>query len=136
MRHGLMGVMVLFLALVAGPDASAQTAWQVHQTLRFENEPLDMLVDNRMRRVYVLSTTGEILVYGFNGKMKGKIDVGTDVMQIKPGPGDGTLFLLRKADRSIQSIYISVTEKIDISGSPLKGAKDAPVTIAVFSDFQ
>ncbi len=137
MRSGLIGVIIgLVLSLGVGSAGAAQTEWQVIQTLRFENQPLDMLVENRMRRVYVLNDAGEILVYGFNGGMKGKIDVGTDVVQIKAGPSDGILFLLRKQGKSIQSISIDVTEEININGSPLKGEKDAPVTIAVFSDFQ
>ncbi len=136
MRHGMIGVMVLFVALFAGTDALAGATWQAHQSLRFDHAPLDMLPDYQTGRVYVLDDAGEILIYGFNGKMKGKIDVGSDVIGIKPGPNDDMLYLLRKADKSIQSISISVTEEIDITGSPFKGKKDAPVTVAVFSDFQ
>ncbi|MEJ2154780.1 MAG: hypothetical protein P8X96_05560 [Desulfobacteraceae bacterium] len=136
MWQKFVGLAVIFLTLIAGSQVSAQTKWQAYQTLHLENEPLDMQVDNQTRRIYVLNDAGEILVYGFNGQMKGKIEVGTDVVRIKPGPGDGTLFLLRKKDKSIQSISIHVKEEIDISGSPFKGEKDAPVTIAVFSDFQ
>ena len=137
MRTGLIGVIiVLALAVGVGSVDAARTEWQVIQTLLFENEPLDMLVENRTRRVYVLSDAGEILIYGFNGGMKGKINVGPDVAQIKAGPSDGILFLLRKQGKSIQSVSIDVTEKINITESPLKGEKDAPVTIAVFSDFQ
>ncbi len=130
--------MTILLSMIMCPlqAHSAQTEWQVLQTLQFEDEPLDMLVENRTRRVYVLNDAGEILVYGFNGKMRGKINVGPDVVQIKAGPSDGILFLLRKQGKTIQSISIDVTEEINISGSPLKGEKDAPVTIAVFSDFQ
>ena len=136
MWHKFFGLLVICLTLFAGSQVSAQTQWQAYQTLRLENEPLDMQVDNQTRRIYVLNDAGEILVYGFNGRMKGKIEVGSDVVRIKPGPGDGMLFLLRKKDKSIQSISISVKEEIDVSGSPFKGEKDAPVTIAVFSDFQ
>ena len=137
MRRGLIGVtIVLVLTLGFGGSDAARTEWQVIQTLRFENEPLDMLTENRTRRVYVLNDAGEILVYGFNGGMKGKIDVGPDVAQIKAGPSDGSLFLLRKQGKTIQSITVDVTEEINTNGSPLKGEKDAPVTIAVFSDFQ
>jgi hypothetical protein len=136
MRHGMIGVMVLFLALVTGVDAWAGATWQTHQILRFDHAPLDMLPDYQSGRVYVLNDAGEILIFGFNGKMKGKIDVGNDVIGIKEGPNDDMLYLLRKEDKSIQAISISVTEEIDITGSPFKGEKDAPVTIAVFSDFQ
>ena len=136
MWHRMIGAMVLFLALFAGTDALAGATWQVHQTVRFDSTPLDMLPDYQAGRVYVLDDAGEILIYGFNGRLKGKIDVGNDVIGIEAGPNDDMLYLLRKEDKSIQSISISITEEIDITGSPFRGRKDAPVTIAVFSDFQ
>ena len=137
MRYGLIGITtVLLMILCPFPAAFAETKWQSHQILRFESEPLDMLVADKSRRVYVLNARGEILVYAFNGRLKGKIDVGSDVARIKAGPREDMLFLLRKKDRSIQSITISVTEEINIEGAPYKGETDAPVTIAVFSDFQ
>ncbi len=127
---------VLSLIICPLPAFNAQTEYQVLQTLRFENDPLDMMVESRTRRVYVLTDTGEILIYGFNGAMKGKIDVGSDVVQIKAGPGEGMLFLLSRKGKAIQSISIAVVEEINTNGSPFKGEKNAPVTIAVFSDFQ
>lgn len=137
MRSGLIGVILaLVTTMGAGSLDAAQTEWQVMQTFQFDNQPLDMLVEKRTRRVYVLNDVGEILIYGFNGGIKGKINVGPDVVQIKSGPREGMLFLLRKQGKKIQSITIDVTEEINIKGSPLKGEKDAPVTIVVFSDFQ
>ncbi len=137
MRYGLIGIAALILLILAPCTVVfGKTELQVHQTLHLEKKPLDMLIDNRIQRVYVLNEAGEILVYGFNGRIKGKVDVGPDVVQIKAGPRDGMLFLLSRQGRSIQSISINVTETIDITGSPLKGDPDAPVTIVVFSDFQ
>lgn len=137
MQRGFIGVMALLvLFLCAGPADSAQTEYKVQQTLELESEPLDMVTASRSRRAYVLNTKGEILVYAFDGKLKGKIDVGTDVFQIKSGPNEDMLFLLRRNSKSMQAITIELTEHIDIQGSPFKGPKSAPVTIAVFSDFQ
>jgi hypothetical protein len=136
-RGGFIGVMALLvLTLCTGPVSSAQTQWKVQQTLQLEGEPLDMVTAARSRRVYVLNKQGEIQVYSFNGKLKGKIDVGADVFKIKAGPNDNMLFLLRRNTKSMQAITINLTEKIDIQGSPFKGSPSAPVTIAVFSDFQ
>jgi hypothetical protein len=116
--------------------SSAQTDWTVQKTLALDGEPLDMVTASRSQRVYVLNTQGEILVYAFDGKLKGKIDVGADVFKIKAGPREGMLFLLRRNSKNMQAITIDLTENIDIQGSPFKGFKSAPVTIAVFSDFQ
>ena len=137
MQRGFIGVLALLvLTLCAGPVSSAQTDWTVQQTLALDGEPLDMVTASSSRRVYVLNTQGEILVYAFDGKLKGKIDVGADVFQIKAGPNDGMLFLLRRNSKNMQVITINLTENIDIQGSPFKGSQSARVTIAVFSDFQ
>ena len=137
MRYGFIGVMALLvLGLCAGPADSAQTDWTVQQTLELEGEPLDMVTASRSRRVYVLNKQGEILVYAFDGKLKGKIEVGADVFRIKAGPNEDMLFLLRRNSRTMQAITVDLTESIDIKGSPFKGSRTAPVTIAVFSDFQ
>lgn len=137
MLRGFIGVMALsVLTLCAGPVSSAQTDWTVQQTLALDGEPLDMVTATNSQRVYVLNTLGEILVYAFNGKLKGKIDVGTDAFKIKAGPKEDMLFLLRRNSKNMQAITINLTENIDIQGSPIKGSPSAPVTIAVFSDFQ
>jgi hypothetical protein len=137
MYRGLIGVLaLLILALSAGPAGSAQTEWQIRQTLKFESEPLDMVVASRSQRVYILNNKGEIQVYSFDGRLKGKIDVGPDVFQIKAGAKEDLLFLLKRNSKTMQVITIDLTENIDIQGSPFKGSPTAPVTIAVFSDFQ
>ena len=130
----VLAVLVLFLSAV--PAGSAQTKWQVRQTFNFENEPLDMVVATRSRRVYVLTDKGEIQVYALDGKLKGKIDVGTDVFRIMAGANEEFLFLLKRNSKSMQAITIDLTENINIQGSPFKGPPNAPVTVAVFSDFQ
>ena len=124
------------MAVFAAPGFGAQAEWKVFQTLDFEYEPVDMVVAAEKRLVYILNDHGEILIYAFNGRLKGTLNVGRDVYRIKAGPRDDMLFLLRKGSASIQSITISVTEDIEIQGSPFKGAANAPVTVAVFSDFQ
>lgn len=137
MQRILIGmVALLVIASIAGPVGGAQTEWKVQQTLELEAEPLDMVTAARSRQVYVLNKQGEILVYAFDGTLKGKIDVGADVFQIKAGPSENMLFLLRRNSKNMQAITIDLTEKIDIQGSPFKGSPSAPVTIAVFSDFQ
>ncbi len=137
MRRGVPGIVILLVFLFnSAPVMGAQTDWTVYQTLDLENVPVDMLVEPKNQRVYILDDQGEIAIYTFNGRLKGKITVGPDVLQIKAGPTENMLFLLRQKSKTVESILITLTEQIDIQGSPFKGAADAPVTLAVFSDFQ
>ena len=43
---------------------------------------------------------------------------------------------LNSNDRTLQVVRVGISEAIDIKGAPVKGPSSAPVTIAVFSDFQ
>ena len=135
-RLMITSAVILLLVLNAAMVCGAKTELQVYQTLKLESEPLDISVAKRSGRVYVLNDRGEIAIYTFNGQLKGKLVVGADVVQIEPGPSEDTLFLLKRKNKAIESILVTVTEQIDVSGAPAKGADDAPVTVVVFSDFQ
>jgi hypothetical protein len=46
------------------------------------------------------------------------------------------LFLSSRKDKIIQIIQLDFVQNIDTLGSPFKGSENAPVIIAVFSEFQ
>jgi len=114
----------------------AKTDWQVRQQLQLEQAPIDMLVSSNNKWIYILTSDGQILIYVATGQLKDRIRVGPQVDQIKSGPRDDMLFLLSRESKSVQIITIDFTEEISTVGSPVKGPRDAPVTVAVFSDFQ
>ena len=116
--------------------ALAKTDWQVRQKIQLEQSPTDMLVSSNNKWIYILTSDGQIVIYSTRGQLKDSIDVGPDVNQIKAGPRDDMLFLLSRENKTVQIITIDFTEEISTSGSPAKGPAEAPVTVAVFSDFQ
>lgn len=117
-------------------SASAKTEWQVRKKVKMEQAPIDMLVSSNNKWIYILTDEGQILIYAARGNLKDTIDVGPGIDQIKAGPRDDMLFLLSRENKSVQVITIDFTEDIATQGSPAKGQADAPVTVAVFSDFQ
>jgi hypothetical protein len=62
------------------------------------------------------------------------VDPGVD--RIQPGPREDLLFLVDSAKNRIQVLYLDFIQEIPVDGSPTKGPADAPVMVAVFSDFQ
>jgi len=137
MRFSNVRAAILFmLILLPTIPVHAQTQWQVDQTLKLDSEPVDMVVSQPQRQVYILTSRGEILIYGFNGVLKGRIQVGQAVHQIKAAPGPDRLFLLDSQAHTLQLISISLVQSIDIEGAPFEGPAAAPVTLVVFSDFQ
>jgi protein-disulfide isomerase len=49
---------------------------------------------------------------------------------------DNSFVVSSSADKKLKIYQMEIREKIDTTGRPFKGPKDAPVTIAVFSDYQ
>ena len=114
----------------------AKTDWQVRQKFQLDQAPIDMLVSSDNKWIYILTSDGQIVIYSARGQLKDTINVGPDLDQIKAGPREDILFLLSRASKTVQVITIDFTEEISTLGSPVKGSMDAPVTVAVFSDFQ
>ncbi len=114
----------------------AEVEWSVKQTLNIGEAPRDVSISVKSKKVFVLTDEGRVLIYSADGKLEDKITVGTHVDAIKVGPQDDTLFLTSRKKKTVEVISLDFIRKINVSGSPSKGPADAPVVIAVFSDFQ
>jgi len=130
---GLLFVLLIIVGAAAGSFASVE--WDLEHTLQMDQSPLDVAVSPDGKHIFVLTSSG-IFVYSQDGKLEDKIDVGYPVDQMKIGPGGKRLFLTSTKDRTVQVLTIDFIVDINVSGSPYKGRQDAPVVIAVFSDFQ
>ena len=129
-------MVIIILCLYLTMPALAKTEYQIRQKLQLEHEPIDMLVSSNNKWIYILNAEGQIIIYRTSGQLRDTIDIGPDIDQIKSGPRDDMLFLLSRKSKSVQVITIEFTEKITTQGSPFKGPAEAPVTVAVFTDFQ
>jgi len=58
------------------------------------------------------------------------------VVSIASSPSGSYLLLADSKDNTVELVQISFVVDIDISGLPFKGPADAPVVVAVFSDYQ
>jgi hypothetical protein len=135
-RLGVVLTAMLIAGMLSPLSAWAAAEWEVLQTVKPEHPPIDLVLSSNKKWVYVLDDQGWISIYAADGQLKDKIQVGTDVQQIKAGTSDDTLFLLSRKAGTYQVIGIDIIENIDVDHSPIKGRPDAPVSIVVFSDFQ
>jgi hypothetical protein len=133
-------VVCVVLALLLVPSlpvkSHALAEWEIKSELKLDSQPLDVAVPSRGNSIFVLTRSGKILIYSFNGQLKDKIDVGNDVDQIEAGSSEEWLFLSSRKNKTVKIVHIDLIQHIDISGSPFRGSKNAPIVIAVFSDFQ
>ncbi len=128
-----MTVIVLMLFL---PSCFAALEWDVLKTLKLKDQPLDVAFSSNRNHIYVLNDKGEILIYHPNGRLLDKIIVGKGVDGIKLVPGSDVLLLTNGKDKEINIVRLDFIQKINISGSPYEGPENAPVVVAVFSEFQ
>ena len=98
--------------------------------------PLDVAVSVNGRWVFVLTQQGSILIYSGDGKLEDEVSVGKHIDGIEVGPEEDILLLSSRKNKTVQILLLAFIQNFDISNSPFKGRVDAPVEIAVFSDFQ
>jgi DNA-binding beta-propeller fold protein YncE len=97
---------------------------------------LDVVASPDGKFIFVLTNTGDISVFDRNGVLQNKIHVGEKVDQIKMDPQGNRLFVTSRSNKAIQVITLDFFVEIDTADSPTKGPRNAPVVLAVFSDFQ
>jgi hypothetical protein len=130
-------VVLAILLLLAIPfQANARVEWQIENTLKTGQPPLDVAVSPTGQWIFVLTADGSILIYSSKGELEDTIRVGPHIDQIRVGPGSEQIFASSRQNQTVEVITLDFIRKINVKGSPFKGPVDAPVTVTVFSDFQ
>ena len=125
-----------FIILTVFAHGQAEVEWTLHRTFKTQKPPRDVAASVNGKWVFILTEQGEILIYASNGELRDTIVVGDSIDGIKAGPREDILFLSSRKDSKVQLITLDFIQKINVAGSPFKGPADAPIAIAVFSDFQ
>lgn len=114
----------------------ADVEWKVIKSLDLKAAPLDVAPSMDGQRLFVL-TPGEILVYSIpEGKITDHIPVDKEFDRIVSLPRGDALSISSNSKKLVQVIMLETIYKIDVSGLPFKGPKEAPVTIAIYDDYQ
>ena len=131
----VLSLSVLLITAVIAPCFAA-VEWGVQKKLQLEAPPVDVAVSLNDKWVFVLNDRGEVLVFSKDGSLKEKIQVGKHIDKITAGPRDNLLYLSSRKKKTVEIVELDFIQKIDTTGSPFKGPADAPVVIAVFTDFE
>jgi len=116
--------------------AHADVEWRIARELKLDSEPLDIAQSQDERNIFIL-TRGKILFYSLTeDKVKETIPVPEAFDRLRVSPKGNFLILGSGSEKTIEIVQFKIIQEIDISGLPYRGPKDAPVTIAVFSDYQ
>ena len=141
MKKSKMLFLVLAALFAAGWAFPAQIVqadleWRIIKELDLKTTPLDIAPSADGQWFFIL-TKGEILVYSVkDGKVIEKISVDKDFDRIASLPRANVISLTSSTKKSVRMISFVRVHKIDVTGLYFKGPPDAPVTVAVFTDYQ
>lgn len=133
---GLVFLFIGFIFFAAVPTPFAGVKMDLQHNLILGNPPLDVVASPDGKFIFVLTDTGDISVFDRKGILQNKIHVGDEVDQIKMDPQGDRLFATSRSKKAIQIIGLDFFVEIDTADSPTKGPRNAPMVLAVFSDFQ
>jgi DNA-binding beta-propeller fold protein YncE len=124
------------LLMLATAPSSATIEWEIIKRIDTGARPLDVAVSADGKSVFVLSDDGVLSIYTSDGALTEKINVGTQAERIAVAPDGGRLYVTHRQGKRVDVVQLDYVRDINTSGAPSKGREKAPVTIAVFSDFQ
>ena len=136
--RSVRNVCILLIALFFCFSAMAQAEVEkgASKILKLDAKPIDMAVSADGKYTFILAKGGKILIFDSSGALKDTLKVSDSVVSIGTSPGGDSLLLADSKSDTLELLQISFVVDIDIAGLPYKGPADAPVVIAVFSDYQ
>jgi len=145
MEHPKLFAGCLFTLIIAfGSNAPAVPAsgqdnrieWNLLQNWPTAGTTLDMVHSLDGKFVYILNDKQAVQVFNNLGQLQGSIPVEDGVSAIDIAPQGEMLYLINNKTQTFSAVGVSFIIDIDTTGSPFKGPADAPVTIALFTDFE
>ena len=124
------------LAATNMDGSSANLEWKVQQQWQLPESPVDIVHSLDGKYVFILTKNHKVLIYTAQGKLEGTIPVDEGVNAIDIAPRAELLFLIDSNKKSFSTLSIDFVRDINTAGSPTRGPADAPITIALFTDFE
>ncbi len=121
---------------VSESGQNERVEWQVQQSWATKTKTVDMVHSLDGKYVFILTDQQKVAIYNNQGQLQGSIPVDAGVSAIDIAPQGEFLFLIDNKANTFTSLSISFVVDIDTAGSPFQGPADAPVTIALFTDFE
>ena len=116
--------------------AFAELEWKDAMNLSFDLPVLDVSEFPNGKHLFIL-TPEEILIYSIpDEKVEQRIPLDRVYDRIIHSSKNNTLILSSQTEKKVKIVQLEIVHNIDISGLPFLGTDNAPVLLAVFSDYQ
>jgi hypothetical protein len=134
-----MIVLILMVSLVTATNGLAATVGvdtTLLKQLAIDKPPLDVETSTDGKLIFVL-VPGEVLIYSDLGSQPtNRIAVDNHFDRLAFAEKLDLLILSSNSNQKVDMVRIDLISKVITDGSPYRGKADAPVTIAVFDDYQ
>jgi len=135
MKKRLLLPALLCLGMASQP-ALAEIEWQAGPPLKTTAAPLAVATSADGSRTFVLGEGGKVQIFDQAGNLRDAIAVDPSMDHIT-SDGDGNRIIVSSHKNNLaQPIDISYRFPFDYTDSPFLGKAEAPVVLALFSDFQ
>ena len=136
-----MLIVGIFLNLIVGWVSvthvlAADLELTERKQLKLDVSPLDTATSADGQWLFIL-TPGEIIIYSaFDDKISKGIPIDKGFDRLTYSAKTNSLILSSRSEKAVKIIQLELIHQFDNSGLPLKGPENAPVTVAVFGDYQ
>jgi DNA-binding beta-propeller fold protein YncE len=134
----VFAISLLFLAEAFFSCFTAHGGMKAEEKKQFNlgEKPLDIASSLDGTKIFVL-VQGKVLVYSVaEDRITDSLPVDNDLDKVALTGRGNTLILSSSSGKRVEIISFQIIQNIDISGLPFRGPAEAPVTIAVYSDYQ
>lgn len=132
----ILGVVLVIGLLYATSVMPAQVEWQISGQVDLKAPPEDLCASADGKWLYILSA-GEVAVYSFaEEKIVNRIAIDKGFDRMIYVKEKNALVVTSRSGKTVQIIQLEEVYQFDTSGLPYQGSKRAPITVAVFSDYQ
>ena len=130
----LLSLMIMSSFLAGSVSASVE--WQTGGSIKTGKPPVGLAVTADGKYTFVLTKGGELQIYSQSGNLSDTITVSADFDTVATDGTGNRVYLGNSKKSIVQEIRITHRAELSDAGSPFLGKSDAPVVLAVFSDFQ
>ncbi|MFC1843482.1 hypothetical protein ACFLZ5_01670 [Thermodesulfobacteriota bacterium] len=126
---------MLFIGF-ASLTVQAEVDWEISGAIQLDDTPIDVARSQGDNLTFILTDNSKVMIYENAGKLVGTIPVDPSVTGIAISTKGDQLYLINSQRKTLKTVAIDFIVDFNNAGSPFLGPADAPIIVAVFSDFQ
>lgn len=136
MKILLNSLAIILSITISSAYVYAEVDWSTKKEVSLDEAPLDSALSPDGSMLIVL-VKGAVLIYSMSGSSEpDSIPVDKDMDSLSLSPSQRDIVLSSSKKKKVKILSFELSKEIDISGLPLIGNPDAPVTIVAFDDYQ